>query len=47
MRIALRDNPEWARGWLHLGRAQQALGQTAQARVSLAKACAAGVSEAC
>jgi len=47
MRIALRDNPDWARGWLHLGRAQQALGQTAQASASLAKACAAGVSEAC
>jgi tetratricopeptide (TPR) repeat protein len=47
MRIALRDNPDFARGWLHLGRAQQALGDTAGARASLAKACAGGVTEAC
>jgi cytochrome c-type biogenesis protein CcmH/NrfG len=47
MRMAIRDNPEWTRGWYYLGRAQKALGQAARAKPALAKACAAGVSEAC
>ncbi|MCA9672240.1 MAG: hypothetical protein KC503_41890, partial [Myxococcales bacterium] len=47
MRIAIRDNPDFKRGWLHLGNAQKALGQTAQAKASWAKACAGSVAEAC
>ena len=47
MRIALRDNPDFARGWLHLGRAQRALGDAGAAKAAFAKDCAAGVSEAC
>jgi cytochrome c-type biogenesis protein CcmH/NrfG len=47
MRTALRDNPDWARGWLHLGRAYKALGDAVQAKAALAKACAASVAEAC
>jgi tetratricopeptide (TPR) repeat protein len=47
MRTALRDNPDYARGWLHLGQAQQALKQTSAARASFAKACELGVAEAC
>jgi cytochrome c-type biogenesis protein CcmH/NrfG len=47
MRVALRDNPDWSRGWLHLGRACRALGDATQAKAALTKACAAGVTEAC
>jgi tetratricopeptide (TPR) repeat protein len=47
MRTALRDNPDWPRGWLHLGRAQRAMGQKQPATSSLKKACKAGVAEAC
>ena len=41
MRIAVRDNPDYPRGWLHMGRAQRALGRQAEAKASLAKACQA------
>ena len=47
MRTALRDNPDWARGYLHLGRAFRATGDEPQAKSALAKACSAGVAEAC
>lgn len=47
MRVALRDNPKWARGWLYLGRAQNAVGDVTASRASFAKACAASVVEAC
>lgn len=47
MRTALRDNPAWVRGWLHLARAQAASGQGGSAAVSLRKACQEGVTEAC
>jgi|GEM_PF-3725077 tetratricopeptide (TPR) repeat protein len=47
MRVALRDNPKWARGWLYLGRAQNAIGDVTASRASFAKACAASVVEAC
>ena len=47
MRMALRDNPEFARGWLHLGLAQIALGRKAYGEASLKRACQAGVSQAC
>mgnify|MGYP001544554668 CR=1 FL=1 len=47
MRIAIRDNPEWAKGWLHLGTAYQAAGKSAQAKSAFAKACSAGVPGSC
>ena len=47
MRTAIRDNPDYARGYFHLGRAYKAIGDQVQAKTALAKACAAGVSEAC
>jgi len=47
MRTALRDNPDYARGWLHLGRAYHALGQNVASANALAKACAKGIEEAC
>jgi tetratricopeptide (TPR) repeat protein len=47
MRIAIRDNPEFGRGWLHLGSAYRAKGNQPQAKSAFAKACSAGVAEAC
>jgi len=47
MRTAIRDNPDYARGYFHLGRAYKATGDQVQAKTALAKACAAGVAEAC
>lgn len=47
IRMALRDNPDWSRGWLHLGRAFKAQGDAVQAKAAFAKACAASVAEAC
>lgn len=47
MRIAIRDNPEFGRGWLHLGSAYKAKGNQPQAKSAFAKACSAGVAAAC
>jgi tetratricopeptide (TPR) repeat protein len=47
MRVAIRDNPEWAKGWLHLGIAYKALGQAGRAKSAFAKACSAGVPGSC
>jgi tetratricopeptide (TPR) repeat protein len=47
MRIAIRDNPDFTKGWYHLGRALKAKGQAPSAKSAFAKACAAGVAEAC
>lgn len=47
MRIAVRDNPEYARGFLHLGLAHRALGQSEPAAAALGEACKGGVAEAC
>jgi tetratricopeptide (TPR) repeat protein len=47
MRTAIRDNPGYARGYLHLGQAYKALNDQVQAKAAFAKACAAAVSEAC
>jgi tetratricopeptide (TPR) repeat protein len=47
MRIAIRDNPEFGRGWLHLGSAYRAKGNQPQAKSAFAKACSAGVAAAC
>jgi tetratricopeptide (TPR) repeat protein len=47
LRIGVRDNPDFHRGYLHLGRAFKALGQAGQAKSALEKACTAGVTEAC
>ncbi|MBW2732240.1 MAG: tetratricopeptide repeat protein [Deltaproteobacteria bacterium] len=47
MKMAIRDNPDFARGWFQLGRAYQAQGKAQQARRALARACKAGVNQAC
>jgi tetratricopeptide (TPR) repeat protein len=47
MRIALRDNPDFSRGWLHMAKAFRAKGNEPQAKSAFAKACSAGVPEAC
>ena len=47
MRTAIRDNPDYTRGYFHLGRAYKATGDQVQAKAALGKACAAGVAEAC
>jgi tetratricopeptide (TPR) repeat protein len=47
MRIATRDNPDFSRGFLHLGRAYKAKGMAQSAKGYFAKACSAGVPEAC
>ena len=47
MRVAIRDNPEWAKGWFYLGLAYRATGKGALAKSAFAKACSAGVSGSC
>ena len=47
IRIAVRDNPDYTKGWLRLGEAYKAAGNTAMAASSFKKACSAGVKEAC
>ena len=47
IRIALRDNPDYTKGWYRLGLAYKAAGNTTRAAASFKKACAAGVKEAC
>jgi len=47
MRVATRDNPDFARGFYHLGRAYKAKGDQASARTYLGKACSSGIAEAC
>jgi tetratricopeptide (TPR) repeat protein len=47
MRIATRDNPDYARGWLYLGRAYTAAGRSEDAKHALERACEAGIQEAC
>lgn len=47
MRVAIRDNPDWPRGWYHIGRAYTALKKTGQAKRAYGKACKQGVTEAC
>ena len=47
MRIATRDNPEFVRGLLHMGRALKAKGMPDRARGYLSKACNSGVPAAC
>ncbi len=47
IRVALRDNPEFHRGWMHLGKALKATGDMTQSKIALTKACNAGVAEAC
>ena len=47
IRMAVRDNPDYTKGWLRLGQAYKAAGKAAQAAASFKKGCAAGVKEAC
>jgi predicted Zn-dependent protease len=47
MRVAVRDNPDYSRGWFYMGQAYKAAGKRDQASRSFKKACAAGVAEAC
>ena len=47
LRTALRDNPAYARGWLHLAQAYEGLGQIAAAKRAYRRACGGGVNSAC
>lgn len=47
LRVGVRDNPDYSRGWYYLGKAFTAAGQTQQSTRAFKKACNAGVSEAC
>lgn len=47
MRVALRDNPDFHRAWMHLGKALKATGELTQSKIAISRACSAGVAEAC
>lgn len=47
LRVGVRDNPEWAEGWLHLGLSYKALGQSARAKRAFARACKGKATAAC
>lgn len=47
MRIAVRDNPDFARGWLHMAEAHDKLGEKGRAKSAYAKACEGGIAAAC
>ena len=47
LRMAVRDNPDYVKGWLRLGQAYKAAGNAGQASAAFKKACSSGVSAAC
>lgn len=47
MRMALRDNPDFSRGWLHLAKALRRRGDNEAARSAFFKACSLGIPEGC
>lgn len=47
LRVGVRDNPEWAEGWLHLGLSYKATGQSARAKRAFARACKGKATAAC
>jgi len=47
LKVGLRDNPSFDKGWYYMGEAHAGLGDAAQAGFAYAKACKKGVNEAC
>ena len=47
LKVGLRDNPSFDKGWYFIGEAQAGLDEAEKAKFAYAKACKKGVNEAC